>query len=1281
MMNPMISPSLPPALAEAVSHRRLLIFCGAGASMLPPSNLPSWWGFNQSILDEAKRLTLEGFPGVGAEAANRIRALSLDHLPVEAFSDTLVRTFAGPHYFPVLEVLDSDRPNANHRALAELGKARVASVFVTTNFDTLIERAFRQAAVPLRVFVEEMDYLTEAGSDEVCQLYKIHGSVKSTASLVDTVSQKLRGIPLEVRGRLAALFRRHHVLVLGYSGADLSFGDDYLALSVITEDCPGITWLLQPGRQPAERVRQVVERAGTRGAFVEGTLPDFLKELGVALSPAAVEGEMAGGEDQTGQRVRQFFTADHVGPFASAAFCASLLWIVGDGSAADALLTVVASHPEMTSREVSFGAGVAFRTLSRWAMRKGNFPTAIKWLNRELGYYEGIAALYGANNLTPSPEAEAERASNLAGLYNNLGLCFMKTGDAAKAGAALEMARQQAEAGQHFDLLSLVYLNKAQLEESVGGHPDRILGLLHNAEAFAANSGTGQTLYQAKAFKAKTLALIAEYDEALVQLRQAEQYASLVGGMEGRLEIDLILADIHFRRGDMDGARDKFRQCIALAEGRGSRTLADQIRFQFGLTLCTHAPFRQEVIGELRGLLRGHDDAGSLSREKVEGLLNLLLGEELPPSPPVLSLRLGGDNDPEAVVRRAIADCEFNRRVEPLPALFAALCRRKYQEKEPERLLQLANAFLAASERAGQATHRAEALNFIGVARDLLGDARGALDAYEAALQIAAVEPVTHIRIKLNAALVKSTLEEGAEAEALFNEVIVAFRDLGEDEDLVRSVWGLAEHFARGGRLSEAVNKLEEALALCDKLTNPGARRVIEARRALWRQRLTARREGAAREQDVRLILSMPGEAAPLDSEQLTALRPLAKSAQGIGNLALVAATSGLNEEALNLTKEAFALYREAGDLLGLSRCWSNLASIALNKGQWEKAVEHLKKALDIRIRLEDIDGQILLRSNMALCCEAAGDHEQAREHAGVCLNLTKGRPPTRPVAVAWHVLALVHAAGRGAEALHAARRFVETYTQVDAPGLESIFKHYRQVLAQAARPTPPPEPAPPSLNEAWGEASRLKALGDYDGALSLLGEISAWCRSAEDRAMNEGNIANVFQSAGRHEEAVAAYRRAAESLRECGQTELAWQADIQCAASMRLSGDAAGSEAALRAVLQQLPPIPLRANAIIALCNTLSFQAKEGGRSDEQTLELIAEAHHLYDDAREVPEISAETRGLIELNSANLSLSEGEPDEALHKLALARQHLLRCNSRHLDHVEKVIEQVRGLLP
>ncbi len=812
---------LPPALAEAISNKRLLIFCGAGVSMLSPSNLPSWWGFNQSILEEAKRLTLKDFPELTKETKDKIRALSLNNIPVESFSDTLVGTFAGSGYFPMLEILDSTQPNANHRAFAELGRSGIAKVFVTTNFDTLIEQSFRNMAVPLNVYVDEKDYQVYSPEPYNCEIYKIHGSVKSVSSLVDTVTQKLRGISLQTRSRLAALFRNYHILVLGYSGADLIFGDDYLAFSSINEDFPGITWLIQPGKQPSERVRQTVERAGSKGAIIEGVLPDFLESLGVAvtqLSPAAAGVSNAQAASVMEKRIREFFAQVYVGKFSSAAFCARLFQIIGDDLTVNSICKVLAAHPELNSEKVPIVAAIAFGMLAGWAMQKHDFTQAVHWLKRDLGLHAGMARQYKDHNEPVPLNVSLEWNRNLAGIHSNLGLCFIQLDEMQLARTAFDEARRNAEEAQDYGGLSLVYMNMAQLENAAGGSPDYILNLFHIARAFAQDAGMAQTAFQSNTLEANTLISIAEYDEAHARLRQAEQYLGIFGGLQSRVELSILQANLALLRGELDESRAILLECAALADKQGSPIIADRLRLKFCFFLSFHAPFRKEIVKELRKLRKKYKDPQqeAIDIEGIENLLKMLRDKKDPLNKPSFNFAFLDGEDTESQVRREIAGCEFTKDLLPLPGYFDWLWRKKYGEGNPDRMLALANALLKASQRVNDLEHCARAFNYLGISRDLLGDIKGALEAYQNALEIEGLSPETRREVKLHSALAKSKLSESGEAQEIFNELIREYGDSGDTEKLIRSMRALAHHLARHERMNDAIRQLETALTYCD---------------------------------------------------------------------------------------------------------------------------------------------------------------------------------------------------------------------------------------------------------------------------------------------------------------------------------------------------------------------------------------------------------------------------------------------------------------------------------
>ncbi|MEC5409861.1 hypothetical protein VOM14_30470 [Paraburkholderia sp. MPAMCS5] len=162
----------PQALLDALQAGKVVVVAGAGISVLQPSNLPSWWGFNQTLLESMKQQARTLLPN---DEQGLLDTLSFEQgIPVVAFSDLVVRSFAGDGYFPLLKVLESSRPNANHRALAWLAASRRIHDIVTLNFDSLTERAFREANEPLEVLVRSEDYgVFSARSRAAVRLHKI----------------------------------------------------------------------------------------------------------------------------------------------------------------------------------------------------------------------------------------------------------------------------------------------------------------------------------------------------------------------------------------------------------------------------------------------------------------------------------------------------------------------------------------------------------------------------------------------------------------------------------------------------------------------------------------------------------------------------------------------------------------------------------------------------------------------------------------------------------------------------------------------------------------------------------------------------------------------------------------------------------------------------------------------------------------------------------------------------------------------------------------------------
>jgi hypothetical protein len=65
---------------------------------------------------------------------------------------------AGESYYDVVRALDAAEPNCAHRAAAKPVRAAVVGDIVTTNFDTLIERALTDEGIVFDCYAARHDY-------------------------------------------------------------------------------------------------------------------------------------------------------------------------------------------------------------------------------------------------------------------------------------------------------------------------------------------------------------------------------------------------------------------------------------------------------------------------------------------------------------------------------------------------------------------------------------------------------------------------------------------------------------------------------------------------------------------------------------------------------------------------------------------------------------------------------------------------------------------------------------------------------------------------------------------------------------------------------------------------------------------------------------------------------------------------------------------------------------------------------------------------------------------
>ena len=376
-----------PRLTHA-AERGLVVFCGAGVSMVPPSCLPSWWQLNEQIVSSLASV-IE--PLCGAAQAQAWAKLlnarrSAGSFPPEYQAEVISEHF-GASYFKVLQCLDGDEPNEVHLSLAALAKAGVVRFIVTSNFDRLLERAFARSGAPLDVHFTPAHFESLAAQltggplpEAPCQLIKLHGSVEDPGTLVDTLAQRMRGLSPAICTTLRWCLRNHHWLFMGYSGADLEANPQYLCLQAEAPTAVGLSWLVRESADAAvpASVARIVSLYGDRAEVLRGQLPVWLTQtFGAWLpatgpSPVGPASEAAASPPERRARAQEALVrhtqdwAQALGPDRAAQVMADMLGhVAGDLAAARDLLTKALGAPSTPAKARAALANALANTLNR----------------------------------------------------------------------------------------------------------------------------------------------------------------------------------------------------------------------------------------------------------------------------------------------------------------------------------------------------------------------------------------------------------------------------------------------------------------------------------------------------------------------------------------------------------------------------------------------------------------------------------------------------------------------------------------------------------------------------------------------------------------------------------------------------------------------------------------------------------------------------------------------------------------------------------------------------
>jgi hypothetical protein len=152
-------------LLTSIQQKKLVVFCGAGLSMSPPSSLPSATAVAENCVREYESRALT--PPI-PDANKKDLGLLAEHFVASDLQNFFIRELINWSQFTGLH-------NEGHIALADFLTCKAIPVAITTNYDQLIERSAEELGQ--RDFEPCLDGVCANTPRQHSPLLKIHGSM------------------------------------------------------------------------------------------------------------------------------------------------------------------------------------------------------------------------------------------------------------------------------------------------------------------------------------------------------------------------------------------------------------------------------------------------------------------------------------------------------------------------------------------------------------------------------------------------------------------------------------------------------------------------------------------------------------------------------------------------------------------------------------------------------------------------------------------------------------------------------------------------------------------------------------------------------------------------------------------------------------------------------------------------------------------------------------------------------------------------------------------------
>ena len=707
---------------------RIAVFAGAGISKEAPSNLPSWWDYNKYVLEaiqkEASTVFTSDKPLYSSEKM-------LETLPVTSISDVLFTCGMGEIYFNMVSCLEGSRPNMNHFILANMAKNGYLACIVTTNFDTLIEQAFDGLKVPYKVLLNEEDYTIDA-REEICLIVKLHGSVNSTTSLIDTVTQKMKGLTARKKELLRAILCRYSTYVIGMSGEDLRFDLDYFQF-ISANTRHDITWVKHPKGRLSPMVNQLTKRINLLivEEEIQTLFRDYIYELSMHSLSICEDEQPPEISEKIDECVSSFF----VGPFVCMGIVLLLLCDAGETVRATQICQKIIGYldkePEIFYDPFGPQISPLLHNMGVVLINTGSIELAIQTIQKSISIqshnYLQMRKLYYSNEglmgkLTSDYSAfsierfVAEYHRNMGNDYINLGVCYFKrreNGDFEKAEECYQKALDAFIAAGDDRGINLA---TSSLSEICFNQTS--FGIFHNSEEeynhqikvyfdtidHAKQHGDFETYVSASCLLAKLFMEYGEYGSAERQIASLTEYMDINISIGSKVRYQEIKAEWYIRHNMEEECRDEIEEAFQKLEKSGDDIYLKRNLCLRAVMLLGHSVKNLDYTKRCLEFLKESQNVNTIDRYydviPVNEAISLVDEKKTIFSVPVF-YAIGKDylKEKSKVIRAAIVRATFYNDKEMLVLLFEKLVSECLHKIDIEHVCRICFAYVEASKR------------------------------------------------------------------------------------------------------------------------------------------------------------------------------------------------------------------------------------------------------------------------------------------------------------------------------------------------------------------------------------------------------------------------------------------------------------------------------------------------------------------------------------------------------------------------------------------------------